>query len=295
MFRYDVDLRESPLDLRLCVTSGQVFRWRFDSGHWHGVDGATWFRVLETPTHLVVESNHAIGEFESLFQLDLSLQELQRDILEIGPELHQQVGVLAGLRLLRPSDAVEEMFCFLCTPNNHLSRITQMVETLSTFGPEFEDAPYRRWPTLETIAELGEDVLRSRGFGYRARTIPTIARDVLARGGRPWLESLRTAPYEVARKALLEIDFIGPKLADCICLFALHHTEATPIDTHVHQAFCRLYRPDLAGKALTPKRYEEMANAFRSRFGRLSGYAHQYLFYDNLLRSKNRAKGSIKP
>jgi N-glycosylase/DNA lyase len=139
-----------------------------------------------------------------------------------------------------------------------------------------------RFPDLAKIAALEEDDLRSRGFGYRARTIPDIARQIAARGGRTWLESLKGAEYEEAHAQLTEIRGIGPKLADCVCLFALHHVQAVPVDTHLWQAARRHYFPAWKGKALTARRYKEVGDEFRRRFGPLAGWAHQYLFYDNL-------------
>jgi len=81
---------------------------------------------------------------------------------------------------------------------------------------------------------------------------------------------------------------IGPKLADCICLFGLDHQEAVPVDTHIWQAMCRLYFPQWSGTALTEKRYYEASDFFRDRLGDLAGWAHQYLFYDNVLNWRSR-------
>ena len=41
--------------------------------------------------------------------------------------------------------------------------------------------------------------------------------------------------YETARAELMKLCGVGVKVAECICLFALHHVEAFPIDTHVKQ------------------------------------------------------------
>ena len=77
-------------------------------------------------------------------------------------------------------------------------------------------------------------------------------------------------------------------MADCIALFGLHHMEAAPVDTHLWQAACRLYFPDWAGKAVTDVRYRQLGDFLRERFGDLTGWAHQYLFYENLLNWRKR-------
>lgn len=42
--------------------------------------------------------------------------------------------------------------------------------------------------------------------------------------------------YEDARAELMRLSGIGGKVADCICLFALHQMDAFPVDTHIKKA-----------------------------------------------------------
>ena len=281
---YRFALPADDLDLRRCVTSGQVFRWtQNEQGIWTGFDGDAWFRIDGD----AVESNHPQGAFQRLFRLDVHAGDVARKLIELGPELEPYVQSLSGLRLMRPSDPVETFFSFLCTPNNHIKRITGMINHLASFGP---DLGFRRFPDVEVIAGLHESHLRALGFGYRAATIPHIARELQSRGGRAYLTSLAESPYEEAHRELCEFKGIGPKLADCIALFALDHTEAAPIDTHVWQAVTRLYFPDWAGSALTDVRYRTAGDHLRSRFGPLAAWAQQFLFFDNHLNWRARSK-----
>lgn len=255
-----------------------------------GVEGDNWYLVRQIGDRLEVDSNGAKADFESLFRLDWDAEEVEREVASIGPELVPYFDALRGLRLMRPSSASETFFCFLCTPNNNISRITSMIEKLAQCGEQFDEVegmPIYRFPSAERIAAIPEAELRAQGFGYRGGTIPSIARQVLDRGEN-WIESLKTVDYPEAHATLLELKGIGPKLADCIALFALDKTEAVPVDTHLWQAFTRLYRPEWTGAALTDARYRQAAGEFRARFGKLSGWAHQYLFYDNVLRVRER-------
>lgn len=265
---------------------------------WMGVDGPHWFRVSVDNERYHVKSNATREDFSRLFRLSSKLSEIESQIIRNGPELSPFIAQLPGLRLLRPWSATEMVFCFLCTPNNHLSRITQMVRSLSAMGnpiEEVEGLVIHEFPSVETIAAIEEHELRSRGFGYRATTIPNVAKQVIERGGSPWLESLRTAPFADARSSLMGLKGIGPKLADCMALFALHHTEAVPVDTHLWQAAVRLYFPEWNGKSLTSARYDLIGEHLRGRFGELAGWAHQYLFYDNLLNWRSRRLYSPTP
>jgi N-glycosylase/DNA lyase len=278
------------VDVALCVSSGQVFRWqKLPDGRWFGVDGESWFLVPSSgrPEDLLGDQT----AFLRLFRLDEDLDKVQAEIGRLGPELIPYMEALPGLRLMRPSSAEETFFSFLCTPNNNVSRITGMVRTLAAYGEPMQVPahlpPSHHFPSTERIASIPEEELRHRRFGYRAGTITRAAAWLLGRGPG-WLESLRSASYEAAFGELLEVPGVGPKLADCIALFALHHTEAVPIDTHIWQQIVRLYRPEWSDKTLTHVRYREAGALFRARFGLLAGWAQQYLFYDNLVNWRSR-------
>lgn len=292
---YIIEADRETLDLPLCVSSGQVFRWReVAPNHWVGVDGPHYFDVAiadsarHEPVRLRITSNAPEIEFRRLFRLEVPLSELQRQFVAAMPELAPMIQALPGLRLMAPSDPTEVFGCFMCTVNNHLRRIYAMVDRLAKRGPllaEIGGVRLHRFPTMEQLAARSEEELRSEGFGYRGATIPRMARETLQRG-EDWLCSLRTAPYPQAFAALNTLPGVGPKLADCVCLFGLHHTEAVPVDTHVWQAATHLVFPDLRGSVLTRRRYEAVGRLFRERCGKWAGWAHQYLFYHHLVNTR---------
>lgn len=181
---------------------------------------------------------------------------------------------------MRPSSPREALFSFLCTSNNHILRITPMVRTLASYGIQDE------FPTLDRLAEITEDELRTKGFGYRAKTIPHAARQIIEKGGEEWLSELKSKPYDEAIHSLLELSGVGPKLADCICLFALDKMESVPVDTHVWQAACRVYFPEFEGKSVTAARYKAIGDHLRTKFGDRAAWVQQFLFYGNLTMKK---------
>lgn len=295
MASFTVHLQGEPLDLQLCVMSGQVFRWEQSvHGSWFGVEGRHWYRIHEGENHLSVESNAGRQDFEQLFALDLKQDNVDQEIIRRGSELEPYIKGLRGLRLMRPTDASETLFSFLCTANNHLSRIMPMVRKLAQRGEvidELDGKPIHRFPDANTIAQIKEEELRSEGFGYRARSIPEVGRQIAAKPDN-WLLGLHSdgsvESYRNAHQELCAIPSIGPKLADCICLIGLRHPYAAPFDTHLWQAVTRHYFPEWKNRAVTQARYREAGDFLRSRFGELTGIAHQYLFYDNLLNWRSR-------
>ncbi len=281
--------RDGRFDPALCIRVGQVFRWRCADGVVRGEDGDTRYSI--EPPHpnplprrgegagrFGVETSATKAEFERLFSLHLDANEIDRKLIVAAPEIEPYLGHSPGLRMMQPADAVEVFYSFLCTANNHLRRIVPMVNMLAKYGDG-------RFPSSEVVACIPEAELRSKAFGYRGATIPRAALEILRRGGDQWLYSLRDLPYEDAHNELLSIFGVGRKLADCIGLFGLHHTEAVPIDTHMWQAATRVFFPDWQGQPLTEERYLAVRDFFQDRFGKLAGWAHQQLYVGNLLRN----------
>lgn len=264
-------------DLPLCVRTGQTFRWReLEPGRWQGRDGDHWYRVQwgETAT---VESNATPEEFERLFQLEQSRQEILEAIAAKVPVIREVAARVPGLRLMRPSCPVESAFSFLCSSNNHVARITRMVEHLATYGEPGECGP--RFPSAEAIAQVSEFELRSCGFGYRGRTIPQVA--------SLWnTEALRSLPDQKLRIELTRMPGIGPKLADCIALFAFHRGASVPVDVHVWRAAQQHLGHGWADMPFSTKRGEEVGDYLRRACGERAGWAQQFLFCEQLTRSR---------
>jgi len=72
---------------------------------------------------------------------------------------------------------------------------------------------------------------------------------------------------------LLEIPGVGPKVADCVMLFALNKFDVFPVDVWVKRVISELY---FDKKEQTPNVIHEFAE---KQYGDLAGLAQQYLFY----------------
>lgn len=271
----------NELDVELTVGSGQVFRWRRRAESWIGTDAGNVILATRTSRGWRIESWPDESAGWNFFRLDQSLADIEREICRLDPKIRDVVKRHRGLRVVRPAHPEEAFFSFLCTPNNHLSRIFRMVWVLGDRGQPLGDG-VTQFPTAQVLSRLSEHDLRECGFGYRARTIVNAARELASRP-RGFLTRLRSQPYDVAIASLIQFDGIGRKLADCIALVGLWHLEAVPVDTHLWKSACELYFPEWQGKALTEKRYEAVGRLFRESFGDLAGWAHQYLFYDKIL------------
>ncbi|MBE7180492.1 MAG: hypothetical protein INR71_04640 [Terriglobus roseus] len=199
--------------------------------------------------------------------LDPNLTQLYEQWASADQNFRRKAPKFTGVRILR-QDAWEALVGFICSSNNNIARISQMVDKLCThYGPllgHIKDQAYYDFPTPHALTGPGvEQHLRELGFGYRAkylhRTAVMIAEE---KGGVDWLDGLRNPEsprfggkarngepmqdagregYRTAHEELLALQGVGPKVADCVCLMGLGWGEAVPVDTH--GTLLRIFRP----------------------------------------------------
>lgn len=278
-------------DLERTLGGGQVFGWQVDTqGVWRGVDGDQTYGVGETSRGLRLASGDA-ASFRDFVQSHLSQEEVRREIVSRCPAMRPAIEAAPGVRLLRPACATQVLLSFACTSNNHLPRIDQMVGTLRSVGPTLGSGgggPVQGFPSLEHVADLGEEWLRERGFGYRASTLPKACRQAVEFGGEAWLQGLKSVPYSQARLELCKLAGIGPKLADCIALYGLWHGQAVPVDTHLWKAAVPIFAPQWSGQAFGVLKATMLANEMRNVFGDLAGWSQLFLFSARLYNAGSR-------
>jgi len=283
-----IPVSRQEVDLARIFTSGQTFRWRQDaSGNWIGADGPIWWTLRQTETEITGESNADTEELARYLRLDAPWKDFEQTVAQRAPELTEFITAQPGLRVLRPRDCVETLFGFMCSGNNSLHRIIPMTRALGERGTLLANGAYS-FPPLTVLADISEDELRRAGFGYRARFIVAAVEKIQSHGGDEWFTNLRQLPYAKASEELTTLPGIGRKIADCICLFGLYHEESVPVDTHIWQQLTRLYHPELRGESLTARRYEYVTDQFRARLGTVAGWAHQFLFEDNVKNGRAR-------
>ena len=116
------------------------------------------------------------------FQLHIKLEDLYKSWSEADKNFSSVSKQFTGIRMLR-QDPVECLFSFICSSNNHISRITSMVDKLAEhYGQKILDTScvdgveFYTFPKVEALAAKGvEDHLRELGFGYRAKYIQVCA------------------------------------------------------------------------------------------------------------------------
>jgi N-glycosylase/DNA lyase len=172
-----------------------------------------------------------------------------------------------GIRILR-QDLWEMIISFIVSQQNNIKRIRKCINFLcerygekkvSENGVEYYD-----FPTPESLSKATLEDLFACNLGYRSRYVRETANAIYH--NEVDLDALYDMDYVSARKTLLKLCGVGAKVADCICLFALHKTEAFPIDTHINKVLTAQYPDGFP--------YDKYAD--------YSGILQQYIFYYDL-------------
>ncbi len=282
-----IECPPGELDLALTLQSGQAFRWRpAVDGAWIGVVGRHVLRLRSTPGALEAQAfpRLELAAVADYLRLEVDLARVRAELAR-DPLLAPLVAAQPGLRLLRQPPE-ETLFAFLCTAANNIPRITRGLETLANdLGApiaEIEGACYSAFPTARQLATCDVERARERTrLGWRPARLAAAASHLLT-VGPDWLPGLRRTSLSEARRALLPLPGVGPKIADCVCLFALDKDEAVPVDTHIWRVVVTHLCPEWRHGSLTPARYEAIGALFRERYGPLAGWAQQYLFVPEL-------------
>lgn len=228
-------------DMEKIADSGQCFRWE-------KTDPDT-YRILTGRACLYMQ---ALGE--GIYALDCSRQAFEgfwQDYFDLGedyrriragidpgedPFLYRASEAEKGIRILR-QDPWEMLITFIISQNRNIPAIRRSVELLSeSCGEKLTDSngrTYYAFPDPVDMASLTETELKACRLGYRCRYVKAAAEDVLE--GRIDLEALKGADEDFVLEALTGILGVGVKVASCVSLFGLHHTDAFPVDVWVRR------------------------------------------------------------
>lgn len=273
-------------DLNSTLSSGQTFRWHRRKNGWEGVIDDHWIEAKATDTLLFLRTSHPDPNWmrlEKYFQINIDIDAITSRFPS-DRHLNYAVQHFQGLRLLRQSPW-ECLASFILSSSKRIAHIEQIVERLSrAYGrqlilPKGVDQKHQ-FPDAECISQLSESDLRKLGMGYRAPFLQVTAQRI-ARCEID-LDALSKCTYQDAKKSLQQLPGVGPKIADCVLLFAFGFQDAFPIDVWIRRALSQLYFPN---KPVSSRELRDFASTYFQPF---SGYAQQYLFHAMRTQHKKR-------
>lgn len=259
-------------DLAKICQSGQCFRMKKcgdEEGRYSVIAGGHYLEMEQKANicFFYCEEEEFENFWKAYFDLETDYASWLAQIHPGDTYLNQAAEFGSGIRILR-QDFWEIIVSFLISQQNHIARIRRCVENIcKKYGEECMSAdgkPFYAFPKPEALAGLEEDALMACNLGYRSKYVVRTARSVAS--GEFDLEAVRSMSYLKAKEELLKLFGVGEKVADCICLYSLHHLQAFPIDTHIRQALQNNYK-----KGFPLRRYEGY-----------QGVMQQYIFYYEL-------------
>lgn len=241
------------------------------------------FRYELTPTHAVVytldkkailyqEKDKIIIEnedkdyFTNYFDLNCDYSKIKQALNGL-PMMDSAMEYGYGIRILR-QDIVETIISFIISANNNIPRIRGILNKI---------CQNNKFPQLVELGVISENDFKAMGAGYRASYLNKTIKILLDN------KINLSVPYRMngfeANKYLCDnLVGVGPKVADCILLFAYHKMDVFPVDTWVKKIYSDLFNQVSSPKIIRQKLID--------LYGEYSGYAQQYLFYNKRSGSK---------
>ncbi|MGC8652020.1 MAG: DNA-3-methyladenine glycosylase family protein [Candidatus Micrarchaeia archaeon] len=201
---------------------------------------------------------------------------MKRIYKKIGTDAFMRAAIRKyyGMRLTL-SDPWEAALCFVLSQNNNVKRIRRIVlNMIERFGQPIRDdtgnVVAKGFPTSASLFQASTDELKACGAGFRAKYVKSAAEFFAS---SPAAKELGGMSYPKLKEALMQIDGIGDKVADCIALMGYGRLEAFPIDTWAKRVLEKAY---FHGR---PQKIEKLHEYVQDRWGAYAGYAQQYLFW----------------
>lgn len=300
-------------NIRQIADSGQCFRMIPCDPNAHGtafsIISGTHFLRIEQQDHTVCfhcpECDFPF--WEHYFDLETDYDSYIRAVDPADDYLTRAAAFGSGIRILN-QDLWEMIITFIISQQKTIPAIRSLVETLSLrYGTQYPVLPesglhnpnlsdgcisstsgtpvfsgpefFHAFPTPEELNRASLDDLLSLKLGYRAKYIKRTCEDVCS--GKLDLERLKTLDYNAAMETLLSCYGIGVKVANCICLFGLHHIDAFPVDTWIKKILLREYAPKSRCTGHVPEThlFEALIHENFSKYPGFAGVLQQYIFY----------------
>lgn len=214
---------DTNFDLKQIAESGQCFRWEETTDGCYRIpyDPFVMFAVQDDKGVRVTTDapEYLVSHY---FDLGTNYQSIIDEIPKDDRFLLDAAQHFSGLRILRQS-LWETLVSFIISQNNNIPKIKKSIEALC----------YKNDGLFPGSWQLNDMYLDGCGLGYRRPYIAAlIGKDCFPPAGIDYRGSLEF--YQSFKG-------IGPKVANCICLYGLHYLEACPIDTWMKKIIDKRY------------------------------------------------------
>ena len=298
-----IEIRAPDFDLEKTLDSGQVFHWQKVGDGFVGAIGDLAVQVRQDTEILEVhfggppkparEPRAFPGIVARYFALDHPLAEIC-DSFPKDPIMNAARDFCRGLRIIR-QPKWECLATFICSSMKQVMHIRQISLALrKRFGQQRKigsELVYT-FPPAHRLAQASEKELRDCKLGYRGKNLRATAR--LVSSGQVDLDAWSVLSNGELRKQLCSLPGVGPKIANCVMLFAYERLQAFPIDVWIERVLRQHYFS--RRQRMTAQRLRQFTESY---FGEHGGYAQQYLFHhartvQGRLNPKRRSIGALQ-
>src|SRR5438270_1506441 len=245
-------LSAAQFDLDKTLTCGQVFHWIEAHNGFYGAIGDVPVFVRQQGDLLMVDvpsaaarcgkddGRSASATVSHYFALDHPLGEICRSFPN-DEAMTAAADYCQGLRIIR-QPKWECLATFICSSMKQVAHIRQMSHALRRrFGKrrEISEQDVYTFPTARRISGLSELQLRECALGYRAKNLLATARMVAS--GKANLDDWQQLSDADLMTELCALPGVGPKVANCVMLFAYERLRAFPIDVWIERVLRERY------------------------------------------------------
>jgi N-glycosylase/DNA lyase len=288
-------IRAPDFDLEKTLNSGQVFHWEKVGDGFVGTIGDRALYLEQRDELLKVRFGEPLtksprrllpGIVARYFALDHPLGTIC-DSFPKDPVMIAARDFCRGLRIIR-QPKWECLATFICSSMKQVAHIRQISLALrKRFGEQWtiDDHLVYSFPSARRLGQASEKELVECKLGYRAKNLRATAG--LVSSGQADLEAWSALPDPELRKQLCALPGVGPKIANCVMLFAFERLRAFPIDVWIERVLRQHYFS--RRRKMTAQRLRQFSETY---FGEHGGYAQQYLFHH--ARMASRSDGSTQ-
>jgi N-glycosylase/DNA lyase len=312
---FELDYNQ-PFNLDDTLSCGQVFRWEKRSSGWFGVAWGKALHVRQNGR--IIEYSGCNEMFlRDYFQLDLNLDRIL-DSVNKDEHIGAAISEKYGLRLVSqmPWECLITYSCAQNANIPFISRMLEKLsfaygeplpfdeDYMDNYSPGVYDnsensagilmddsggdvchgadkridnsGRFFSYPSAKALSLSCAADVSGCSTGYRSSYICDTAGRVVENPG--WADEISALDYEPARGKIMEFKGVGPKVADCILLFAFQKFESFPVDVWMRRIMSEFYDVGNPKATLSAYEYDRIRRFAKDYFGEYAGYAQEYLF-----------------
>ena len=237
-------------------------------------DGLNSDLIVNYFSNVDVDSEEVRSKLFYIFDLNYDITEVY-DYLDDNTELNEVYQFNKGLRLYKAQFPYECIISSICSANNSIKRWTKSINEIKrAHGKKitFNGKKYYLFPHEEKFVDIPDtdDGLKSFGVGYRSSYMLNSTKRIISEPN--YHKTINNLSYNESFNKIMELEGVGPKVADCILLYGYNKHEAYPVDVWINRITSYIY---FDNKKTSNKKIMKFAQEI---FGEYAGYIQLYLF-----------------